>query len=68
MSRGLERLGSELFDPHGGPGRSRPDSTNPLPSHAIGNPEFEASIESDPSIAADHLIQIRISDNGHSPK
>lgn len=68
MSRGAERLGSELFDPHGGPGRSRPDSTNPLPVHALGNPEFEASTPSDPSGIADHLLHIRVFDNGHSPK
>lgn len=68
MSRGAERLGSVLFDHFGGPGRSRPDSTNPLPVHALGNPEFEASTPSDPSREADHLIHVLVSDNGHSPK
>ena len=68
MNRGAERLGSVLFDPLGGSGRSRPDSTNLLPSHAIGNPEFEASTPSDPSRVADHLIHIRVSNNGHSPE
>ena len=68
MSPGAERLGSVLFDPHGGPGRFRPDSTNPLPSHALGNPEFEGFTGSDPTIEADHLIHVRVSDNGNRPK
>ena len=68
MSRGAERLGSELFDPYGGPGRSKPDKYDPLPGRVIGNPEFEASIYGDPSDVAEHLIHIRVFDNGHSSK
>ena len=68
MSGGAERSGAELFDPHGGPDRYKLDKYNPLPNRAMGNPEFRASIDGDPSNTADHLIHIRFSDNGHTSK
>ena len=62
---------SSLFDPLGKPRgivTCGIDRGNYMPVEVDGIVDFKPSLRFDPSKEAEHLIQIRISDNGHSPK
>jgi len=73
MSHGAERVAevASLFDPLGKPrsfSSSVVDKGNYMPTEVGGIPDFSPSLIFDPSIAADHSIQTRVSSNGRSPK
>ena len=72
-SRGAERIAeaASLFDPLAKPrnfSSSAVDKGNYMPTEVAGIPDFSPSLIFDPSIAADHSIQTRVSNNGHGSK
>ena len=73
MSRGVESLAetASLFDPLGKPRgivTCGIDRGNYMLIEVDGIVDFKPSVNFDPSREADHLIQTRISNNGHSPE
>ena len=72
-SRGAERIdeAAPLIDPLANTrnlSSSAVDKGNYMPTEVGGIPDFSPSLIFDPSIAADHSIQTRVSNNGHGSK